>query len=181
MARPALTPEELRMRPPGTKSKAKQDEPSVIAAGRPKPPKHLCPDALVEFRRVSKLLDKRKTETPGDYSALAVYAECYSRWIEAKKVLADEGLMIDVTVTDSNGAAHMSRRLNPLIRVVENCERQLLTLARAMGLTPDTRAKVKPAVAPPPKVLSAEEEYFARHLDRPRNVLFIPGQEEESQ
>lgn len=178
MPRPALTPEELLQRPTGTKSQVVVPE-SVIESGRPKPPSHLCPDALVEFHRVSKILGKRKTETPGDYAALSVYCECYSRWVKAKHTLAAQGLQIEVTVLDSNGAAHTNTKLNSLLRVVENCESRLLALAKSLGLTPDTREKVKPAKhKKPPKQLTPEEEFFA-HADAPRRVFVMPKGENE--
>jgi len=178
MPRIALTVEELKLRPRGTKSQAKPYSPE-IEAGRPRAPKHLCSDALVEFKRVSKILGKRKTETAGDFATLAVYSEVYSRWVAAKKLLAAEGLQIDVTVLDSNGAPHTNRKLNPLIGVVERCERNVLALASAMGLTPATREKVKPARhTEPPKPLTPEEQMFA-DLDN-RKAFRIAGQENPS-
>jgi P27 family predicted phage terminase small subunit len=131
----------------GTTSVAKPKQPSNFVAGRPKPPAHLCKDALIEFKRVSKILGARKTETAGDFATLAVYAECYSRWVEAKRKLAAAGLEIEQTVLDSNGQPHTNLKINPLLRVVENCETKLLALVRALGLTPDTRDRVKPAQA----------------------------------
>ncbi|MGH9737334.1 MAG: phage terminase small subunit P27 family [Candidatus Acidiferrales bacterium] len=119
-------------------------KPSRFVAGRPSYPRHLSAAARAEFKRCVKLLEERGTLTPGDAATLAVYSECFARWIQAKAELGTD-LMIEVTVTDSNGKAHTSRRLNPLIKVVEACESRVLTLAKAMGLTPVDREKARPA------------------------------------
>lgn len=161
MPRIALTVEELKLRPRGTKSQA-ANEPSLIEAGRPRAPRHLCAEAAIEFRRMSKLLGRRKTETEADGTTLAVYAETYSRWVEAKKILSEEGLRIDVIVLDCHGVPHTNRKLNPMIAVVERAERNVLALAKSLGVSPDTRDKVKPAKhAEPKKNLTPEEAYFA--------------------
>ncbi len=58
-------------------------------------------------------------------------------------------LMIDVTVLDNHGEPHVNRKLNPLLKVVEAAERNVLTLARELGLTPLLRERVKPAKEDP--------------------------------
>jgi P27 family predicted phage terminase small subunit len=140
VSRPKLTETEAFLR--GTKSKAVAYE-STFRTGRPKAPKHLSAEALVEFRRVSKILEQRKTETPGDAGVLALYSEIFSRWIAAKQTVAAEGLMLDVVVLDSNGTAHTSRKLHPLLKVIQACETRLLPLMKSLALTPIDREKAK--------------------------------------
>jgi P27 family predicted phage terminase small subunit len=105
----------------------------------------------LEFKRVSKILAERRTETTGDFSILGVYAEVYSRWVSAKRTLADQGLEIECTLLDSNGQAHVNRKLNPMLKVVESCETKLLSLLKSLGLTPNSRETVKPAREKPRK------------------------------
>jgi P27 family predicted phage terminase small subunit len=144
MPRPALTPIEEYLR--GTKSRAAADA-GTATTGRAIKPAHLSPEAQQVWKRVSKLLGARHTQTPGDWTALALFCEVYVRWVQAKKELGTE-LMIDDPVLDSNGQLHTRRKLNPLLKVVEAAEKNLLVMARELGLTPLMREKVKPAKEP---------------------------------
>lgn len=129
----------------GTKEHESKAQPGpAIQPGRPKCPGHLCAAARIEFKRVSKLLGARGTETPGDQACLVLYSEIYSRWCQAKKSLESEGLQIDVVVLDSRGDPHTVRKLHPLLKVIEYCEGRLTTLTRVLGLTPVDRHHVKP-------------------------------------
>ena len=119
------------------------DKPSAFVGGRPKYPTHLSPIARSEFKRCVKLLEERGTLTPGDAATLAVYAEVYARWIQAKREIGDE-LMITTQVTDNNGTLRTVTRLHPLLKVAEVCEARLLSLAKSMGLTPVDREHSKP-------------------------------------
>jgi len=166
------------------------DKPSAFAPGRAKAPLHLCEAARVEFKRVSKILGARGTETQGDFLTLTLYAEVYSRWVEAKDALRKEGLRVDVTILDSHGEPVTSKRMNPLLKVCEACESRLLALAKSMGLSPDSREKTKPVGKreppgpPQPGTLAfhllhggKESESDDRHFD---TQLPAPGQSEDS-
>lgn len=144
MPRQALTPIEEYIR--GVKSRAGKPA-NAAFAGRASKPAHLSPEALVVWRKVSKLLGSRGTETPGDFAALAVFCECYCRWVQAKRELGTN-LMIEDVVLDSHGQQVTRRKLNPLLKVVEAAEKNVLILARELGLTPLLREKVKPAKEP---------------------------------
>jgi P27 family predicted phage terminase small subunit len=127
----------------GTLPQGKPDKPSSFVGGRPKAPAHLSPAARQEFKRCVELLVKRGTVTPGDVATLAVYAEVFARWIQAKQQIGDQ-LMIETEAADSHGQVRIVQRLNPLLKIVQNCERQLLTIAKNLGLTPKDRESVKP-------------------------------------
>lgn len=127
----------------GTVPQGKPDKPSAFVGGRPKAPAHLSLVARQEFKRCVDLLLKRGTVTPGDVSTLAVYAEVFARWIQAKRQIGDQ-LMIETEAADSHGQVRIVQRLNPLLKVVENCEGRLLALAKNLGLTPKDRESVKP-------------------------------------
>lgn len=127
----------------GTVPQSRPEKPSVFVSGRPLFPKHLSPAARQEFKRCVKLLERRGTLTPGDQAALAVYSEVYARWVLAKQAIGDD-LMQETVVTDNHGVARTVRRVHPLLKVVQNCEAQLLALAKSLGLTPVDREKAKP-------------------------------------
>jgi P27 family predicted phage terminase small subunit len=112
--------------------------PSVYAGGRPKIPAHLDKLARAEFKRVCQALEQRKTLTPGDRLTIAVLAECYSRWCQAKQKLGS-----DYTITITDGEGNSCTKTNPLVKIVEVCEARLLSLQNALGLTPAARDKVR--------------------------------------
>jgi len=129
----------------GTKSQARPPVGSAIRAGRPKFPSHLSRAARVEYKRVCAMLEARAALTPGDYAMLSVYATVYSRWIAAKRELDTDGLMILTTILDSHGVPYQKKIKHPMLRIVTDCERQILTLASKLGLSPIDRDRVKPA------------------------------------
>lgn len=144
MGRPAKTPEQHALE--GTR--VRPTRVSVVASGRPRIPSHLSKVERAEFKRCVQLLEKRGTVTPGDLTALAVYAAIYARWVQAKRELGVD-IMVETTVMDNSGAAHQVRRVNPLVKIVSDAERQILAMTRALGLTPDTREKIRPAAPDP--------------------------------
>jgi P27 family predicted phage terminase small subunit len=92
-----------------------------------------------------KLLEERGTLSQADSMILSIWAETQSRWIAAKADVMRYGIVIESSVLDSNGAAITSRKPNPALRTVEQCEKSLRALAREFGCTPQSRERVKPA------------------------------------
>lgn len=91
------------------------------------------------------MLLQRGSLTEGDATALALYAETFARWCAAKQEIVQRGLTIENTVLDKTGAAVISRKVNPALRIAENCERSLRSFLRELGLTPQSRERVLPA------------------------------------
>jgi P27 family predicted phage terminase small subunit len=118
---------------------------SDIPAARPKMPGHLSPEARKAWHGLVRLLEERGTLSRADSMALSIWAETQARWIAAKAELATYGIVIEVTVLDSNGAAVITRKPNPALRTVEQCEKNLRAMAREFGCTPQSRERVKPA------------------------------------
>ena len=145
----------LTAKPPANEASA----PTVVG-GRPKCPPHLTPAERDQFRRISKLLGRRRVESEGDGDVIAVAAVVYCRLAEAKRLLDEEGLRITVEVADSHGVVRSKRINNPLLPIVGDLERRLLALLKALGLTPDSRKCVEP-IAPPPPAPDDEEAAFA--------------------
>ena len=126
--------------------------PSVFHAGRAKVPAHLTAPERVAFKKFSKLLGERRTETPGDVAALALLAVVYVRWQKAKAELDTRGLTVEDIVLSSNGVPIRRVKLNPLLRVVSDCESKILAVVRELALTPLSRDKARPAAPAPPPV-----------------------------
>jgi P27 family predicted phage terminase small subunit len=119
---------------------------SRYAGGRPQIPQHLDKLARSEFKRVCHELEHRKTLTSGDRTTIAVLAECYARWVTAKREL---GTAYTVTIIDKQGHVITTVKANPLLKVVEVCEARILSLQSALGLTPQARDKVRPTQVDP--------------------------------
>ena len=126
----------------GTVPQGKVERPSVYQGGRPKFPAHLSKVARQEMKRVVRILENRGTVTEGDFAIAAVHAEVYARWISIKAQIGEE-FMVVTQATDNNGNLRTVSRLNPLIKVVQQCEARLQSLAKDLGLSPITREKVK--------------------------------------
>jgi P27 family predicted phage terminase small subunit len=140
----------------GTKpSKSTAKTQSDLTASVPKMPTHLTPDARKEWRRVLPLLMERGSLTEADSAALSVYCETHARWVEAKRDVKKDGLTVSTTVLDSSGNAVSNRKINPALKIVENCERALRSFLRECGLTPATRERVLPARKPKGEAKSA--------------------------
>jgi|SRR5580700_12335998 P27 family predicted phage terminase small subunit len=143
MARPRLSDEHHKL--VGTtahKSVAKTV--SKLAATRPKMPSHLSKAAKAEWKKILPQLLERGSLTEADACALSLYCETKSRWIAAKADVEQNGLTITVTVLDSHGTPVSTRKTNPSLRTLENCERSLRGFLREFGMTPATRERVLP-------------------------------------
>jgi P27 family predicted phage terminase small subunit len=122
--------------------------PSAFVSGRPKYPSHLSKEARAEMKRCCGILERRHVLTEGEVTILTLYSTIYARWVSAKRQVGDD-LMIEFTVLDSNGAAHKTMRLNPLLKVISDAESRLLALAKSLGLTPVDRERSKQTAVNP--------------------------------
>jgi P27 family predicted phage terminase small subunit len=124
---------------------------STVSAARPKMPTHLSDEAKKAWRQLVALLEERGTLSRADSMVLSIWAETQSRWVAAKAAVQEHGIIIETTVLDSNGSPVITRKPNPALRTVEQCEKSLRALAREFGCTPHSRNKVLPAVRVEPK------------------------------
>jgi len=123
--------------------RARAEAEGTLTAGRPRMPKHLSAEAVDVWRRTCRVMAKRKTLTADSGATLEIYAEVSARWIRAKHEVESRGQVIDETRFSRGGAAYVVHVPNPSLKIQCECEKQLLTLARALGLSPDTREKVR--------------------------------------
>jgi len=177
----------------GTKRHSPAAKDSLSVAGYPAFPPHLNKRARAEFKRCCGLMAAVGSLTAGDYAILATYAVIFSRWIECKAALDADGLMVTTEVCDSNGSVHSVKRLHPLLKIAQDCEKQILALASKLGLTPIDREKVV-GVPPDPRTPNSDgvipgsmadlhPELFGRapRIETPAVPFEIPSIDEENE
>jgi P27 family predicted phage terminase small subunit len=105
----------------------------------PRCPAHLSPEAKAEWKRVSKMLHRLGLLTEMDTTALALYCQTYSRWVEAEKKLASFGLLIKT----SGDLPQQS----PYLSIANKTFNQMRAMLVEFGMTPSSRSRL--AVLPP--------------------------------
>ena len=150
MSRKYVSPEEHALK--GTRpTRAKPEAPPISPRGRPKRPSYLNADARKEWARLLPLLETRGTLTELDGGALALHCVNFSRYLQAQREIETHGIIIVATVLGSNGEPITSRKKNPACSIASECERSMRSFLRELGLTPDSRERVRPAAEQPPK------------------------------
>jgi P27 family predicted phage terminase small subunit len=144
MGRPPKTAEEHRWQHTKQRPSVAKTVSDTVA-GKPKMPGHLSPEAKKAWRNLVALLEERGTLSKADSMILSIWSETQARWVLAKADVLRYGIVIETSVLDSNGASVTSRKPNPALRTVEQCEKSLRALAREFGCTPQSRERVKPA------------------------------------
>jgi P27 family predicted phage terminase small subunit len=132
-------------------TRAKPEAPPVDHRGRPKRPSYLNKAAKKEWARLIPLLESRGTLTELDGGALALHCVNFSRYLQAQEEIEKYGIVIVTTTLDSNGSPITSRKKNPAVSIASECERAMRSFLRELGLTPDSREKIRPAGEQPAK------------------------------
>jgi P27 family predicted phage terminase small subunit len=144
MSRKFLSPEHHALH--GTRpTRANPEAPPVGRQGKPKRPSYLNAVARKEWARLLPLLESRGTMTEADGGALALHCVNFSRYLEAQREIETHGIVIATTVLDKNGAPVTSRKKNPAVSIASECERAMRSFLRELGLTPDSRDRIRPA------------------------------------
>jgi len=115
-----------------------QNRPEPGRASDFSPPAHLDEIGAAEYVSKAELLDRLGVFKEGDSAALAAYADAYSRWVHASKVVQmskDKGYLI-------KGKRGEVMR-NPALIVVNGALEQMYRFLTEFGLTPASRARVK--------------------------------------
>jgi len=108
-----------------------------VDAPRPldvRPPAGLGKADATEWRRVVRLARAARW-TALDRDALVVYVVTFARWMEAQRQVDSLGLV----VKNSQGMAVA----NPYLCVAERAQRDMVALARELGLTPAARGTLR--------------------------------------
>src|SRR5258708_29834530 len=129
----------------GTKSVAgKTNDSAAIAPGRPKFPRNLPQDARAVFKRIVRLLEKRRHITEGDVELIRLYALLYVRHAKALTKLEVEGEVKVYVRLDSHGTPHDQEKPNYWLKAAETAEKTLVAILDRLGLTPPNPAKGRP-------------------------------------
>jgi len=116
----------------------------TVPAAVPKPPKGLAGDGKKLFKQLAKQLAARRAATAADVHLLALYVAVHQRCAKARVQVDALGEVITDTRLDSHGTAHEVLRKNPWLAVAQESERQMHSILRDLGLTPNARTRVKP-------------------------------------
>lgn len=101
----------------------------------PRCPAHLNPVARKEWRRLAPVLHSVGVLTIADRTALAVYCQSYSRWVEAEEKLAATPMLLKTP----SGYVQQSPWLSVANKQMELMGRYMVEL----GLTPVARARLE--------------------------------------
>ncbi len=137
-----------------------QAEP-VPPEGVPTCPEHLSPVAQEEWHRLAQTLHDMGVFTTVDRAALAAYAQCYGRWVEAEERLRETPTLFKTP----SGYVQQSPWLGISNRQLELMGRYMTEL----GMTPAARSRISVDPIPEPPLLvngpSAAKEKLSRMLD----------------
>ena len=133
---------------------------SEVPASLPRPAKFLSKDAKKKFRALVRQLAARRTVTAGDADLISLYCSLWERWQQSLAKILEEGAIRIYTRLGSDGASAEVERENLHIKLAQNCERQMVTILRQLGLTPSARDTVRPVATP--KKTTEEEDQLER-------------------
>lgn len=123
----------------------------------PSPPDYLTDVGKKEWRRVGKLLSALQVLTDSDLTALAAYCDAYSRWLDARKLIEEQGL------TTETGAGNL--KAHPATAVVHQAMTEMRQFMVELGLTPSSRTRVNQVAKDEP---SEFEKFLARRQHEAR-------------
>lgn len=119
---------------PGRRPLPKNEVSPKVTEKIPRPPSHLSRAAKKEWKSISEKLNNLGLLTELDVTALALYCQAYSRWVEAEEKLALTGLVVRTT----NGNIINSPYVNIASASMKECHKFLVEF----GMTPSSRTKV---------------------------------------
>lgn len=131
---------------------------------KPKQDKIECPDWLdetaeAEWDRIVKDLMELNLLTNIDVSALSIYCDAYSKYVQATESLKSEGLIVEYT--NKSGATNKTQ--NPNVQIANKYAAIVKSMISEFGLSPSARIKL---VLPKEEVKekSKEEKLFGDRL-----------------
>jgi P27 family predicted phage terminase small subunit len=136
---------------------------SDVGPGRPKYPKGISGEAKSAFKRLTKMLEDRRTITQGDAEILRLYAHLFDRHERALEHVRAEGEIVETDAVTKTGEVFTVLKPNLWLKIAETCETKMAALLTQLGLTPRTRTQVKTTKEPakPEAVFPTREEAAA--------------------
>lgn len=120
----------------------------------PECPPELSADAKAEWARLSEYLFRLGMITEADRAAFAGYCQAYGRWLEAERILAEEG---EILITDKGNSVQ-----NPWLWVANRALEQMYKFLIEFGLSPASRCRLK--ITPP------TEDEMEAYLNRGKKI-----------
>ena len=136
---------------PGGRPLGNEPAPDVCI---PSPPEHLNPDAIIEWNRITPLLETMGLITLSDMAAIAAYCQNYGRWVEAEKLVASDGMIV---YSDSGYPSH-----HPSVSIANNAMDKMYKFLIEFGLTPSSRARLGSNTA-------KKKDKMDEYLSKPKN------------
>jgi P27 family predicted phage terminase small subunit len=124
-------------------------QPMLVPVTWLRPPKHLSELEKDEWRRMVKLLRKRRMITRVDGDALALYVQSYCKYNRAK---------LEVGITGYTTITATGLKLSPWARIMDTAWEQMRRVLKDFGMTPSSRTKV---VAAEKQTANPYEQYLA--------------------
>jgi P27 family predicted phage terminase small subunit len=100
----------------------------------PKPPEHLTPAALAEWKRIAPELHELGLLTELDRAALAAYCQTYARWTEAEADVAKVGRLVRTNAGEAVA--------NPNLAIADRALKQMHQFVAEFGMSPSSRTRV---------------------------------------
>lgn len=153
---------------PTRAAKPKNDQ---FRGGRPRMPKWYNELEKEIWRGIVRLLRGRGVLTAAEGPLIEIYVATKIHHLECMDEIKEHGVMIEETVTDSNGQAHTKRVLNPAAKNATSVVGQLRAQLKELCATVASREKATRVVPIKPKkqsektVAEIEEESFAALLE----------------
>jgi len=118
----------------GTARPSRRKNPPKPALVIPERPGWLAPEAAAEWDRITPELARLGVVTLVDRAALATYCQAWARYVEAERIIAEEGIVVE----GHRGVAAK----NPATTVARQAAETMLALSREFGLTPLSRSRL---------------------------------------
>ena len=149
----------------GTVSQSKATVNSHIPAGRPKFPRGFPKSLRPLYKRMCGLLQERRALTAADEHALRLYCYVYERHQQNVDLLREEGTLVTYYRLDSHGQSVPQVKTNLRLKVVSDCERQMVSILTALGMTPTAKDRARPTQPSVPaddEIIPGTMAYYAQ-------------------
>jgi P27 family predicted phage terminase small subunit len=145
-------------------------DPSVdVMPSRPRYPADLTPAQKKVFKRMARLIERRRSLTEGDGDLIRLFAITYVRHEKAKAKVEEEGEIKVYFRLDNHGEQVPCEKRNLWLKIVQDCEKQMIGLHDRLGTTPLNRNKVKQVDPPKPKEDPLEAAMLSRSAPQPQS------------
>lgn len=94
--------------------------------------------AVKEFNRIVEELKKVNIVTNVDSVLLGIYADSYSKYVEATMQMHNQPLVTEYT----NKGGNTNPVINPYIKIQQQYSTQLMKISQLYGLDPSSRSKI---------------------------------------